>query len=284
MSCCLLSQFWKKEIRDFINIKDVKPFFDENMEPSEIMLKIKRDLNLNQDDELTILWRVDEIQNVALDDRYYKEFLKNPTPDNKHNTIIYRYTKKLMDLVLSEIDHNTFIIPIVSGVSDTPIELVLPTTSYSLNSIYLQIGDNLDFESIIKIISDYVQNEKIDFTLESWKIYISSLGGVFRLLQYFEMSLIDDNSIDEIHENMIETTKSIYKLHQYDKYKLIILLGVLEQWNVDDFEIFDLQEEIGTLFEQGCLFELENNSIFIPLIFFEIILDKMDPNGMILKI
>ena len=277
LSCCLLSQLLKKEARDYVNMKDVKLIFNQqDLDPCLIIKEIKKDLNLNQDDELTILWRVDEIQNVALDDDSYREFLNNPTSDKKHKTIIYRYIKKLMDLVLSEMDHNTFIIPIVSGTSDTPIELVLPTTSYSLNSIYLHLGDDtLDYKTIVRIISDYIENKKIDFTLESWKIYIESLGGVFRLLQYLAMSLIKYDSIDKIHKNMIETTKSIYKLRQYDKYQFIILLGVLEQWNIDHFEFFDLQKEIKSLVEQGCLFELENNSIFIPLIFFEIILNNI---------
>lgn len=76
-------------------------------------------MNLKENDPLTILWRVDEIQQIDLQ--------------------LNHYFQKLMGHVLERAGTSTFIIPIYSGTSD--IHLKESTYMYYVQSIQLYLSD-----------------------------------------------------------------------------------------------------------------------------------------------
>jgi hypothetical protein len=274
LSCTLSTELLKKETQEYVSVSKIKSLSKEKIKPYEIINLIKKKYEIKEND-LTIIWRIDEIQNVALDDINYKIFLYSRKPEDKRSTQLYKYLITLMDLVVCESDNNTFIIPIISGTSDRPIELCVPTISYSLNFIYLNIHNN----NFVSIIENYLKSKDkiIDFSHESWKSYISSFGGVFRILQCLAEQLLESskNTIDDVRDDLKTTIESFYKPKKYEKMFYFILLGTIERWNINSFED-DKKIEINRLLMEGSLFLTDNHEIFLPLIIIQILLKKFN--------
>jgi hypothetical protein len=96
---------------------------------------------------LTVIWRLDEIQNV---DRG-KGF-------SKHESKMYQYVSKLMGLTLDFTSGN-FIIPIINGTTNATIKGDLPGSTFKINSVSLFISD-FSVDDALRMVNEKILVEE----------------------------------------------------------------------------------------------------------------------------
>jgi hypothetical protein len=160
--------------------------------------------------------------------------------------------------------------------------------------------DPVDLSTIAKMISTEVKTKQknskimrrnleidpeINLNTTAWRKYISALGGVFRLYQYVAISLQEDvyNTMDEVHSSLVKQAKESFRFEQYENYEDYILLGCLEQWGMYELERFSPRGYMQGLVDNGAVYLTEQGRIFLPLIFFEIILSNRGPDWSTIK-
>jgi hypothetical protein len=87
--------------------------YETNLDKWDILEAIRLKLNVSNDSPITILWRVDEVQQM---DRN----LSDPSSgmEKRHSDLLHKYIHKWMSFVMDAAGTPTFIIPVCSCTSD----------------------------------------------------------------------------------------------------------------------------------------------------------------------
>ena len=171
LSCSLLSILCKKDFhkREYISINDIKKKIkkleDEELPSDDIIIDlIRKKFKFSKDKPFTIIWRVDEAQNIIFD----------LTFEDKHKTVLYKYMIKMMSFMVENAGTSTFFIPIISGISDRNILKLMPSSNFKTTSIPLYISD-ISLETAYKLIIDETNNENI-LKIANFEKFLQSLG------------------------------------------------------------------------------------------------------------
>jgi hypothetical protein len=165
LKCCLGSCLVKTSptAREYVDIGEWKIILKdyEKLEISSILKAIRMKMNFSEDRPLTILWRVDDFQQIDPTLMNVTDILKENTKNRGSglSTVLYQYVTTLMCLMTERSGTSTFILPIFSGTSDGTLRSVNPAFSYGIESIPLYISD-ISLETSLFLMKSEV-DEKI---------------------------------------------------------------------------------------------------------------------------
>jgi hypothetical protein len=156
---------------------------------------------LHDNSPLTVIWRLDEIQNI-----------KNGEGISKHKSKVYQYVSKLMGVTLNS-KSGHFIIPIVSETTNATIEKNMPGSSFIIVSVPLFISD-FSVDDALRMINEIISIKVTD----ELKRLIGALGPIPRLIQFLVDYLVKmkgDYNIPEIYDFLCDKTNSLYRIESW---------------------------------------------------------------------
>jgi hypothetical protein len=279
LGCSLASCLFKKDPkeREYISIGEMKKLGSEEFEDAAYLIGVIREkFGFGKEKPLTILWRVDEVQNIdpKLDvQKILKEKDMEKQKRERHATRLYQYVSQLMGLFVQHIGTSTFILPILSGTSDENLIRMMPGSTFVIESIPLYISD-LTVDNALNLMKGELE-EKVIWRIQNIKLLLYSLGPIPRLIQYMVQYLKKNpnSSLKEIYTYMQDQVKSLYKLHFDQTTACILLLEMIDQWKLNQMSPYFEQLARGMMVS-GHLFQTREETLMMPLIFVELLFDK----------
>jgi hypothetical protein len=207
---------------------------------------------------LTVIWRLDEIQNF---DRG-KGF-------SKHESKVYQYISKLMGLTLNFTSGN-FIIPIISGTTNATIKGDLPGSTFKIISVPLFISD-FNVDDALRMVKEKILVEETN----ELKKLIEALGPIPRLIQFMVDYLIEVKgkyNIPDIYNYMCNQVVELYRIDSWtdQKFNATVMLSILEKWNPQEY--LTISPKIEEFIQDGVLFTTKTGHLFLPIVFVKTLL------------
>jgi hypothetical protein len=254
---------WTKKLKDYEGKLDI----------SSILETIRLKMNFSTDKPLTILWRVDEVQQIDPTMNVHdilKEEDAKKRENSRHSTVLYQYVTALMSLTTEREGTATFIVPIFSGTSDERLKSVMPSSSYVIASIPLYISD-ISLETALLLMKSEVDEEIIS-RIQHLDLFLYSLGPIPRLIQFSVEYLkkSPNSSLKELYNYMQDQVKSLYKLFGLANKVDMLLIEMIDQWRFDEMRGEVLQFN-NILIESGQIFKTKEGTLMMPLIFVELL-------------
>jgi hypothetical protein len=278
LKCCLGSCLVKTSptTREYIAMGELKKKlkdYEGKLDISSILETIRLKMNFSTDKPLTILWRVDEVQQIDPTMNVHdilKEEDAKKRENSRHSTVLYQYVTALMSLTTEREGTATFIVPIFSGTSDERLKSVMPSSSYVIASIPLYISD-ISLETALFLMKSEVDEEIIS-RIQHLDLFLYSLGPIPRLIQFSVEYLkkSPNSSLKELYNYMQDQVKSLYKLFGLANKVDMLLIEMIDQWRFDEMRGEVLQFN-NILIESGQIFKTKEGTLMMPLIFVELL-------------
>jgi hypothetical protein len=263
LGCSLATCLFKnnQNEREIVSIGDIKRLASAEgkaAEFSNIDLILTCLNTLHGGSPLTVIWRLDEIQNV---DRG-KGF-------SKHESKVYQYISKLMGLTL-DLTSGNFIIPIISGTTNSTIKEDLPGSTFKIISVPLFISD-FSVDDALRMVKEKILVEETN----EFRRLIEALGPIPRLVQFMVEYLIEAKgkyTIPEIYNFMCNQVVQLYRIESWrdQKFNATIMLSILEKWNPQEY--LTISPRIEEFIQDGVLFTTKTGHLFLPIVFVKILL------------
>ena len=154
--------------------------------------------------QLCIFLDFDEFQTYIFD----KDTIDLRTRGDKENILIRKMAHKIMSMCSVLSNHGLFVVPIFSGTVDPSYLVIMPSTMYNVNKIFLS---NLDDKSSIELIKNDPQNKDIPNSL------ILAMGGIPRALERLNKIASSKNW---------KSYNDLFDKVRYEVCNIILLIGV----------------------------------------------------------
>jgi hypothetical protein len=264
LGCSLATCLFKnnQNERGFVSISEMKRFASDKgkwKEFSNIDLILKCLNKLHGGSPLTIIWRLDEIQNV---DREYSYC----------GSKVYQYISKLMGITLDFTSGN-FIIPIISGTTNAIIKRDFTGLTFKIVSVPVFISD-FSVDDALQMINEKILMKE---TNELRRV-VEALGPIPRLVQFMVEYLIKEKgkyTIQEVYDFMLTEVVQLYRIGSWtdQKFNATVMLSILEKWKPQEY--LAISPRIEEFIQDGVLFTTRSDHLFLPIVFVKILLKSI---------
>ena len=179
-----------------------------------------------------------------------------------------------MSLSVGSEGTSTFIIPIFSGTSNESVKHLIPGSSYVIASVPLYISD-ISLETALFLMKTEI-DEKIILKIPNINLFLYSLGPIPRLIQFSVEYLKKqpNSSLKGLYTHMKDQVKHLYKLFFNQRYTCILLVIMVDQLKLNVLKS-SYEQAIKQLIESGQIFQRRDDTLMMPLIFIDLLFEKV---------
>jgi hypothetical protein len=266
LGCSLATCLFKnnQNEREFVSVAEIKRFASDKGKGADfsnidLILKCLKKLH---DGPLTVIWRLDEIQNIDRGLGF-----------SKYESKVYQYISKLMELTLDFTSGN-FIIPIISGTTNATIKRDLPGSKFEIVTVPLFISD-FSVDDALRMVNEKIFIEETD----ELRRLVGALGPIPRLVQIMVDYLIDSKgkyTIPEIYNFICDKVTGLYQIDNWkdQKFNATVMLSILEKWKPEEY--LSISPRIEEFIQDGVLFTTISGHLFLPIVFVKILLKSFN--------